>query len=95
MKYEHIVNRLIAADDLHYDPQQGRFCALSQNELDRIITTCLDRGLSDFDTITKIVQWCGYVQIGELLRKSFMSGRVKIVAIGNDGPFFAPAENTH
>jgi len=37
MKYEQIINRLIPADDLHWDDQQRRFASLSHDEVDEIV----------------------------------------------------------
>ena len=44
MKYKQIVNRLIAADDLHYDKEERRFVALSQQEVNEIIAQCSESG---------------------------------------------------
>lgn len=94
MKYEQIINRLIPADDLFWDEHQRRFASLSTAEVDDIVAKCTEQGITDRDQILQIVQWCGFVRIGLLLRDAFMSGRVKIVGVGADGPFFGPLEHT-
>lgn len=93
MKYEQIINRLIPADDLHWDDQQSRFASLSHDEVDEIVAKCTEQGIMDHDQIRQIVEWCGFVRIGLLLRDAFMSGRVRIVGVGADGPYFGPLEH--
>lgn len=90
MKYEQIINRLIPADDLHWDETQGRFASISQEEVSAITARCTEQGIIDHDQIRQIVEWCGFVRIGVLLRDAFMSGRVRISGIGDDGPYFGP-----
>ena len=93
MKYEQIINRLIPADDLHWDEHQRRFASISRDEVDGIVAKCIDQGITDLDEINKIVHWCGFVRIGLLLRDAWLSDRVRIAGVGEDGPYFAPLQN--
>jgi hypothetical protein len=93
MRYEQIINRLIPADDLHWDERQGRYASISQEEVEEVIARCTEQGITDHDKVRKIVEWIGFLRIGVLLRDAFMSGRVRIAAIGDDGPYFSPLEN--
>lgn len=93
MKYEQLINRIIPADDLFWDEQAGRFASISQEEVNAIMARCTEQGLTGPDEVRQVVEWCGYVRIGLLLRDAFMSGRVKISGIGADGPYFGPLEN--
>lgn len=93
MKYEQLINRIIAADDLHYDAAQGRYASLSAEESHAIMSMCLENGITDHDQINTIVQWAGSVRIGEILYRSFMSGRIRIAGLSGDEPLFAPLTN--
>ena len=57
MKYEQIINRLIPADDLYWDEQQGRFASISHQEVDDIIAKCTEQGITDHDQIRQIVHF--------------------------------------
>jgi len=92
MKYKQIVNRLIAADDLHYDNQQRRFVALSQQEVNAIIAQCSESGITDHDQIKKLVRWCTSVRVSQLLHRAFMSGRLQIAGFSGDDPLFSPLD---
>lgn len=89
MHYAKIINRLIAADDLHYDPQQRKYVSLSSEEMDEIIKKCLELGIND-DEIKKVVAWCSYVRVGQILQRSFLAGRLKITGFSGIEPLFTP-----
>lgn len=93
MKYQQIINRLIAADDLHYDADEGRYVSLSVEEVNAIIKRCQELGISDCAQITKTVAWCGYVRVGQILERSFMAGRLTIQGFSGIEPCFAPRED--
>jgi hypothetical protein len=88
--YEQLINRLIPADDLHYDKEQRRFFALSPQEARQIAIQCAENGITDPAEVHKVLKWVTFVRIGEILRRSFMSGRVRIVGFKDDDPLFAP-----
>lgn len=92
MKYKQLVNRLIAADDLHYDKEQRRFFALSQKEVNAIIVQCAENGITEHDHIKKVVNWCSSVRVSQLLHSSFMSGRLRIAGFSGDEPLFSPLD---
>lgn len=90
MKYHQIINRLIAADDLHYDADEGRYVSLSNEQVNAIIRRCQELGINDCKRITKTVAWVGYVRVGQILERSFMAGRIKITGFNGSDPCFAP-----
>jgi hypothetical protein len=92
MKYKHLVNRLIAADDLHYDNDERRFVALSQKEVKAIIGRCAENGITDPDQIKKVVRWATAVRVSQLLHSSFMSSRLRISGFSDDEPLFSPLD---
>lgn len=91
MSHNPLVNRIIAADDLHYDSREGRFVSLSEKEVDEIITKCLENGLNEAAQIHKVVAWVGALRIGQLLYRSFMAGQVRVTGIHDKEPLFAPS----
>lgn len=91
MHYKHIINNLIPADDLHWDEGENRYASLSGDETQEIIAKCMELGMSDFEDICKFVQWCGFVRIGQILMKNFMSGSLSVKGFDDEGmPYFAP-----
>lgn len=90
MKYEKVINRIVAADDLHYDAKERRFVSLSSEEIGPIVKQCQDIGMTDHGLITQTVQWCGTVRVGEIRYRSFLSGRLKIHGFSNGAPLFSP-----
>jgi hypothetical protein len=90
MQYKHIINNLIPADDLHWDEEEKRYASLSGEETQEIINKCIEIGLVDFPDIYKFVQWCGYVRIGQILFKNFLSGSLKVNGFDEEGmPYFS------
>lgn len=93
MQYKNIVNKLIPADDLHWDEAESRYASLSGEETEEIIMKCLEAGMSEISDINKFVQWCGFVRIGQILMKNFMSGSLKVTGFDHeDMPYFCPKE---
>jgi|688.fasta_scaffold105639_3 hypothetical protein len=90
MNQSRIINVLIAADDLHYDADEGRYVSLSRDEVDGIIHKCADLGIDDCAQISKIITWCGYIRVGQILERSFMAGRLTIQGFSGIEPRFAP-----
>ena len=91
MQYKHIINNLIPADDLHWDPDEKRYASLSGEETQEVINKCVELGITDFPDIYKIVQWCGYVRIGQILYKNFLAGSLTVSGFDKeDMPYFSP-----
>lgn len=84
-----ILNKIIPADDLYWDKQDGKYIAHSPEEIDSILMSCIENGITDQSEIMKVFNWCTSVRIGELLMKGFLAGKVNILGIDEDGePFF-------
>lgn len=90
MHYAKVINRLIAADDLHYDPEQRKYVSLSSEEMDEIIKRCQELGITDDEEVKKVVAWCSYVRVGQILQRSFMAGRLRITGFSGIEPIFTP-----
>jgi hypothetical protein len=84
-----ILNKLIAADDLYWDEYEGRYIVHSKEEIDSILTSCIENGISNQSDIIKIVNWCTSVRVGNLLMKGFLAGKILILGVDKDGePIF-------
>jgi hypothetical protein len=86
---KHILNKLIPADDLYWDKHEGKYIAHSEEEINEIITSCIENDITEQKEIMEVFNWCTSVRIGELLMKGFLTGNVKILGIDKDGePIF-------
>lgn len=94
MSYEQLINRIIAADDLHYDESQRRYVSMSPEEVREIVARCRRNGLSDDDLINKYVRWCGELRVGQILHRSFLNGNLRITGFDGEEPRFSPTERT-
>ena len=91
MEYKHIINNLIPADDLHWDEQENRYVSISGDETQEIITKCVENGMTEISDVYKFVQWCGYIRVGQILLKNFMSGSLLVSGFDSeDTPYFCP-----
>jgi hypothetical protein len=93
-RYTQLINRLIAADDLHYDANERRYISVSPEEVQEITAQCRHNGITDDALINKYVQWFGEVRIGQILHRSFLNGHARITGFDGNEPRFAPMERT-
>ena len=82
-----IYNKLIAADDLHWNEEEQKYIALSSDEIDKIIMLCQDQDF-DFDETYKAIQWANLSRVGSLLLKNYLSDKIEILGFENEEPFF-------
>lgn len=76
--YKYVINNIIPADDLHWSAEEGKYVSLSREEIDDIISSCLQQDISNLDDIMKMISWCGTVRVGQILWKNFLAGSLKI-----------------
>jgi hypothetical protein len=89
-----IVNKIIPADDLYWDDTENKFIALSDDDIDSIITACVDNSITEESEILAVMNWCTNVRVGQLLMKNFLGGSIAIQTIDNDGePVFVSNPN--
>jgi hypothetical protein len=87
-----VLNKLIPADDLYWDKHDGKYIAHSEEEINSILTLCLENGITDQSEIMKVFNWCTSVRVGELLMKGFLAGKILILGIDqNDELIFGQA----
>jgi len=84
---EHI-NRLIPADELHWNEHDRKYSVVSEEETERIIKICFESELGDED-IYRVVQDYVYVKTGQLLYRHLLEGDIVIGGVDGDGkPIF-------
>jgi hypothetical protein len=88
--YKYILNNLIPADDLHWDTYEKKYVSLSDDETNEIVSACLKNGITELEDVTKVVNWCGSIRIGQILWKNFITGSVDICGFDDAGePMFS------
>jgi|688.fasta_scaffold21476_2 hypothetical protein len=84
-----ILNKIIAADDLHWCSEDNRYVAISVDELNTLLTNSVESGITDENDLYQIVKWATNARIGEILLKNFMERKIKIFKIDENGePMF-------
>lgn len=94
MGYKEMINRLIAADDLHCDARQRKFVSLSDEQVESIKKQCEASGITDEERVSKVVAWAGSMRVGELLCRAFLAGRLRVTGFSGDEPRFIPNETS-
>jgi hypothetical protein len=83
------INKLIPADQLHWDEEEGKYCTIYKEEALKIADKC-----DQLTTEEKValIMWYQHYKIGVLLWENFMKGRITISGMENGKPLFAPIE---
>ena len=92
-------NSIIKLDDLNWNELEGRHVALSDEEIEKLITAIewpedldLDSELA-IDKIVAVTSWATHIKVGQLLMQGVLSGRLRIqVPDGSDEPIFYEAD---
>jgi hypothetical protein len=85
-----IINKIIPADDLHWNEEERRYVTLSDEEINSIIIACIGQNIKEEKNIYKMVKWAGEIRVGNLLLDNFLSERLEIAGFDNDEPLFRP-----
>jgi len=84
-----ILNKIIAADDLHWNNMEEKYTAISPEELDTILKNSIENNITDEDELFKIVSWATNARVGEILLKNYLQGKIKIFGLDENGePYF-------
>jgi hypothetical protein len=84
------INKLIAADQLHWCEEQGQYAVISKEEAQRISRKC--EGLTEDETVA-VIMWYQEHKTGALLWENFMKGKISVAGVSGDGqPCFAPVD---
>lgn len=73
-----MINKIIAADDLHWCEEEKKYVSLSKEDVDQIISSCIEQDIVEFEDMYKVIQWAGLIRVGEILLKNFIEGKIKI-----------------
>jgi len=87
--YKDIINNVIPADDLHWDPVENKYVSLSEEETKDIVNACIQQGITELDEVFAMVSWCGAIRIGQILWKNFLQGTVKVTRFEGGEPLFS------
>ena len=85
-------NSLLKHDDLFWNKMEGKFVALSNKEIDKILIACCHSGMEDVDEMHTVVQWATYIKVGRLLLRGLMSGRLGVGVHDGEPEFFEVQE---
>jgi hypothetical protein len=82
-------NTVIPYDDLQWNESEGRFAALSDEELDKILTTCLEGNVDSDESAMVVVRWAEHIRTGNAILQGILNGRLGITMLdGMDEPGF-------
>lgn len=87
MKLGNVINNLIPADDLHWNDYDQKYCAISEQDMDRIILTCHENGTSE-EIMQALVQSFVEYKTHHLLFKHFFKKNIGVYRLKNGKPFF-------
>lgn len=83
--HDKIINKIIAADDLHWCPMENKYTALSMEELDSILKNSVENDITEETDLFTIVSWATHARVGEILLKNYIQGKVKIAGFDETG----------
>lgn len=78
-----VLNKLIAADDLHWNEHENKYVAISHEQLKEIIFKCVEQGIVETNEIVKMTDWATNIILGNILLKNFLTGSVNLVGFDN------------
>ena len=87
--YKNIINKVIPADDLHWDSSENKYVSLSEEETREITMACVRQGITEIDEVFAVVSWCGAIRVGNILWKNFLNGSVNINGFDGVEPLFS------
>jgi hypothetical protein len=90
-----ILNTIIPADDLYWDEAEGKYNALSYDEISDIITKCFDNAITEQEDIMTILDWATGVRVGSILMDKFLSGNISIDIQGGEVTFAKNIEGNY
>lgn len=80
---------VIRKEDLHWNSTQKGWTALSEKELDLILTACTHAGIDNLDDCCQVVNWATMARTGHLILRGILEGRlVPVIVPGETEPRF-------
>lgn len=88
-RYKKTINNIIAADDLHWNEDEQKYVALSDDEIDQIILNCINQEILEEDDLMNLMKWATHVKVGTILFNNFLKNQIKIIGFDETGePIF-------
>jgi hypothetical protein len=88
-RYKKTINNIIAADDLHWNDDEQKYVALSNDEIDNIILNCVNQEILEENDLMHVMKWATHVKVGHMLFNNFLKNQIKIIAFDETGePIF-------
>ena len=85
---ENIINKLIAADDLHWCSADKKYTTISEEETDKIIRSAYLNNIFEIEDIMKLIEWAILVRTGNILLNYVLSDKINIVGFEDKEPVF-------
>jgi hypothetical protein len=85
---ENIINKLIAADDLHWCEFEKKYTSISEEEIRQVIQSAHKNNIFELDDVMKLIDWAVLVKTGNILLNYVLSDRINIVGFDNNEPVF-------
>lgn len=82
-------------DDLHWDENDKKFVALSEEEMETILMVSAKSGLDmdDEEVVMGVIRWAEHVRVGNILLRRVLDGSLAIGYVpGMEEPCFTKAE---
>ena len=89
------LHETIPADDLHWFDEESKFTAISPEELDFLLESCVVSDILEGDNYLDLVRWAEKIRIGNILLDGVISGRVAVVGFDDEKEplFYSIPEN--
>ena len=88
------LNNLLPFDELHWNEEEGKFVALSEEKMDALIDKCLESGVEDLSEVLKVIRWAEKITVGQILLKRLIRGEIVVGTSDEDDiPRFHPNKN--
>ena len=87
LRNKYILNNLIPADELHWNDHDQKYCAISEQDLDRIILTCHENGASE-EVMQALVKEFVEYKTSKLLFKQFFRRNIGVYHLKDGKPFY-------
>lgn len=72
------MNRVVAADDLHWNRVEGKYTTLSEPEVTVVLDVGVACGLKTEAELKILLRWAGVARMHTLLLKNLLEGRLRV-----------------
>jgi len=79
MDQKEILNKILPADDLHWNEVEQKYVAISSKQLKDVILKCVEQGIVETKDIVKMTDWVTNLNVANILLKNFLKGSINLV----------------